>query len=79
MTDFIKKHLYIILFALAGAIAGFFYWKFIGCESGTCMIKSRWYLSTLWGGAFGYLVGSIIMDLINKFRNKKQSETNAIE
>lgn len=78
MTDFIRKHLYLILFTLAGAIAGFLYWKFIGCESGTCMIKSRWYLSTLWGGAFGYLAGSIIMDLINKFRNKKASETNSI-
>ncbi len=79
MTDFIKKHIFIILFTLAGAIAGFFYWKFIGCESGTCMIKSKWYLSTLWGGAFGYLAGSIIMDLINKFKNKKASETDVIE
>jgi hypothetical protein len=79
MKEFIKTHIFLILFTIAGALAGFLYWKFIGCESGTCMIKSKWYLSTLWGGAFGYLSGSIIKDLIDKFRNKKSSDTDAIK
>jgi len=76
MKEFFKKHLFIIIFTLIGALGGFLYWRFIGCESGTCPIKSRWYLSTLWGLAFGYLSGSIIKDLIGKFKTKKNSEIN---
>lgn len=73
MKDILRKHLLIIIFSISGAIGGFLYWKFIGCESGTCPIKSVWYLSTLWGLAFGYLAGSIIKDLIAKFSPKKES------
>ena len=32
---------------LAGGIAGFFYWKFVGCITGNCAITSVWYKSTL--------------------------------
>lgn len=71
---FIKKHLFLIIFSAAGALGGFLYWKLIGCTSGTCPIKSVWYLSTLWGLAFGYLGGSIIKDLIDKFNQKKRSK-----
>jgi hypothetical protein len=74
MKDFIRKHHFIILFTIAGAIGGFLYWKFIGCQSGTCPIKSRWYLSTLWGSAFVYLSGSIIKDIIIKLRENKKDE-----
>jgi hypothetical protein len=74
MKDFIRKHHFIILFTIVGAIGGFLYWKFIGCQSGTCPIKSRWYLSTLWGSAFGYLSGSIIKDIIIKLRENKKDE-----
>ena len=73
IKEFIRKHLIIIIFSVAGAIGGFLYWKFVGCLSGTCPIKSVWYLSTLWGLAFGYLAGSIVKDLIIKYREKKKS------
>jgi len=71
MKEFVKKHLVIIIFSVAGAIGGFLYWRFVGCKTGTCPIKSVWYLSTLWGTAFGYLIGSIGNDLVKKFREKK--------
>lgn len=45
---------------LAGAIGGFFYWMLIGCNSGSCPIRSVWYFSTLWGLAMGYLVGDLL-------------------
>lgn len=76
MKDFVKRHYFIIFFSIAGGIGGFLYWKFIGCASGTCPIKSVWYLSTLWGLAFGYLAGSIIKDLITKFKSRKNSGSN---
>ena len=41
-----------------GAIAGFSYYHFIGCTSGTCAITSSPYMSILWGGAMGYLLVS---------------------
>lgn len=72
MKDFIRKNLFIIILSVAGAVGGFLYWKLVGCQSGTCPIKSKWYLSTLWGLAFGYLAGSIIKDLITKFINRKE-------
>jgi hypothetical protein len=73
MKNILSKHLFIIIFSAIGAIGGFLYWKFVGCASGTCPIKSVWYLSTLWGLAFGFLTGSIIKDLITKFKTKKDS------
>jgi hypothetical protein len=61
-----------IVFFLAGALGGFLYWRFVGCNSGTCAIKSVWYWSTLWGAAVGYLVGDFIMDFVNKRSKKKE-------
>jgi len=53
-------------FAITGAVGGFLYWKFVGCVSGTCPIKSVWYLSTLWGTAMGYLLGDLSASFILK-------------
>jgi hypothetical protein len=72
MKELLRKHKFIILITAAGAAGGFLYWKFVGCQTGSCPIKSVWYLSTLWGLAFGYLSGSLIMDLLTKFREKKK-------
>jgi Family of unknown function (DUF6132) len=74
MKNFVKKHLISIIFASAGAIGGFLYWKFVGCLSGTCIIKSTWYLSTLYGIVFGYITGSLAEDLIGKFKKEKKYE-----
>ena len=41
------------IFTALGAVGGFLYWKFVGCTSGTCPIRSVWYYSTLWGAAMG--------------------------
>ena len=39
-----------------GALAGFLYWRFIGCSSGTCAITSNPYNSMLWFGIMGLLL-----------------------
>jgi hypothetical protein len=74
MKEFIKKNIFVIVFTVIGAISGFLYWKYVGCLSGTCPIKSVWYLSTLWGSAFGYLAGSIIKDTIVKIKNRNKDK-----
>jgi len=72
MKNFIKKHLLTIIFALTGGIAGFLYWKFVGCTSGTCIIKSVWYLSTIYGMVFGGLLGNLGEDLVMKLKKEKK-------
>lgn len=70
----IRKKRISLIFLVIGAIGGFLYWKFVGCTSGTCAIKSVWYWSTLWGAAVGYLVGDFITDLLNKRKEKQKDD-----
>jgi len=63
-----------IIVAVLGALGGFVYWKFVGCESGSCAIKSVWYWSTLWGATVGYLLGDFLADIIKKREKKKNKE-----
>ena len=39
-----------------GGLAGFLYYYFIGCNSGTCAITSNPYMSILWGGLLGLIL-----------------------
>ncbi len=44
---------------LTGALAGFLYWKFVGCLTGTCAITSNPFRSTIYGSIMGFLVFSL--------------------
>jgi len=66
----IKRNLPEIVGTVAGAVGGFLYWKYVGCVSGTCAIKSNWYLMIPWGMVLGYLVGSLAGDLIKKIMSR---------
>ena len=68
-----EKRLALILLIIGG-IGGFLYWKYVGCLSGTCAIKSVWYWSTLWGAAVGYLIGDLIADFIKKRKKSKEND-----
>ncbi len=68
--QFLRKHLLEIIFAVAGAIGGFLYWRFVGCQTGTCPIKSVWYMSTLFGIVLGYLAGGIIDEIVVKIKGR---------
>jgi len=59
MKKFVKKHLLTIAGIVAGAAAGYFYWKFIGCNSGSCAITSKPFNSTAYGALMGGLIFSI--------------------
>ena len=41
---------------LLGILGGFLYWKFIGCNSGSCPLTSTWYTSSIFGGVIGFLL-----------------------
>jgi len=62
----IKKYGIFILGAAAGAVAGFLYWHFIGCNSGTCAITSRPLNSTIYGA----LMGGLLFALFKKDKKK---------
>ncbi|MCU0455768.1 MAG: DUF6132 family protein [Bacteroidales bacterium] len=72
--EFLKKYKLLIIFGLLGALGGFLYWRLIGCQSGTCPIKSVWYWSTLYGALIGALAGSIINDLAIRYKKRKDTE-----
>jgi hypothetical protein len=59
MTLLFQKNKLNLIGITLGAIAGFLYWKFVGCSSGTCMITSRPINSTLYGALMGFLVAGI--------------------
>lgn len=42
-----------------GLIAGYLYYHFIGCASGTCAITSKPLNSSLYGGLLGFLISDI--------------------
>jgi hypothetical protein len=71
------------LFTLAGALAGFAYWRFVGCTSGSCPLTANWHTSVLFGGLIGMLAvpakksssengGSVKAGEPNKIDNQKQ-------
>lgn len=58
----ILKHKLTLLGILAGAIAGWSYYYFIGCSSGNCAITSRPVNSTLYGA----LMGGLLLNIFQK-------------
>jgi hypothetical protein len=58
--QYIKKQWVIIAGAALGALGGYLYWHFIGCNSGTCPITSSPINSTLYGILLGGLLGSML-------------------
>jgi hypothetical protein len=56
MNTIIKKYKLDFIGILLGSIAGFMYWKFVGCANGTCMITSKPLNSSLYGALMGFLL-----------------------
>jgi hypothetical protein len=69
---FFAKYLPEIVGTAAGALSGFLYWKYVGCLSGTCAIKSNWYLMVPWAAVLGYLAGSMAGDFMRKRKTRKE-------
>ena len=59
LLSFVKKYQRNLIGIVIGAIAGWLYWHFVGCSSGTCSITSKPINSTLYGALMGYLVAGV--------------------
>lgn len=60
---------------LAGAAGGYLYWQEVGCNSGTCLITSRWHNST----AYGALMGGLLFSMFKKEKNGNRSEKGNVQ
>jgi len=58
IKTFLGKNSLTIAGIVVGAVAGYFYWKFIGCTTGSCAITSNPFNSTLYGAVMGGLLVS---------------------
>lgn len=54
-----------------GAVGGYLYWRFVGCNSGTCPITSSPTISTLYGALIGWLAGGIFHKKKSEAKNKE--------
>jgi hypothetical protein len=53
-----KKRIFKIALGLVlGGIAGFAYYSYVGCATGSCPITSNPVISTAWGAGIGGLLG----------------------
>jgi len=71
MKPFLFQNKLLILGIVLGAVAGFLYWKLVGCNTGTCMITSKWHNSTAYGAVMGGLFLSIFKRETKGERNDK--------
>lgn len=69
MIQFISKNKLVFLGIILGAIAGYLYWKYVGCITGSCAITSNPISSTIYGSVSGGLIFSLFIP--NKKRKIK--------
>lgn len=68
MKKWVRKNKRILAGTFAGALVGFLYWAFIGCNSGSCAITSNPLNSTLYFSILGALA-------LNMFQTKDAGNT----
>ena len=66
MKKWIIKNKLPLVGSLAGALTGFFYWKYVGCLTGTCAITSNPLRRTLYFAFMGALVFSLFKNSVKE-------------
>lgn len=59
LLNILKRNWTYLAGAVSGGIAGYLYWYFIGCSSGTCRITASPINSLIWGAVLGGLLFSL--------------------
>lgn len=70
MKNWILTNKLYFIGALLGGLAGFLYWKYVGCLTGTCAITSKPLNSTLYFAFFG----ALLLSFFKKEKTGKQTE-----
>ena len=71
MKNWILKNKMYGIGAVVGAIAGFLYWKYVGCLTGTCAITSNPVRST----AYFAIIGALLFSLFKKEQKEKPAQS----
>jgi phage shock protein E len=75
--NWLGRHKWEVFGLAMGAVAGWSYWYFIGCASGSCPITSQPLNSSLYGSALGWLAGGLIRgDKENSQKKNGNDEQN---
>ncbi|MCZ2222242.1 MAG: DUF6132 family protein [Chitinophagales bacterium] len=72
MLQFIHKYKLTLIGIALGAVAGYAYYYFVGCNSGTCAITSKPLNST----AYGALMGALVFSSFKKEEVKNKQTEN---
>lgn len=72
MLQFIQKYKLTLIGIALGAVAGYAYYYFVGCNSGTCAITSKPLNST----AYGALMGALVFSSFKKEEVKNKQTDN---
>jgi hypothetical protein len=67
MKNWVKNNFLTFLGICLGALAGYLYWNFVGCQSGACAITSNPINSTLYGS----LMGGLLLSSFQKTNTNK--------
>ena len=59
MIKFVENNILYIIGGIIGAVGGYLYYIYIGCDSGSCPITSSPTMSVIWGAAMGGLILSV--------------------
>lgn len=70
MKKWLNNNKLYLIGAVFGAIVGYLYWRQVGCSSGTCMITSKPFNSSLYGA----LMGALLFGMFKKENKKKVLE-----
>lgn len=70
MKNVLKSNILAIIGVVVGALAGFLYWKFVGCSSGTCAITSSPVNSTIYGS----ILGGLLFSMFKKEKSKTEKK-----
>lgn len=68
--NFIANNKLAIIGVAVGAVAGYAYYYFVGCASGSCTITSKPLNSTLYGA----VMGALLLSIFDKPSTKKENE-----
>lgn len=68
--NFIAKNKLAFIGVAVGAMGGYAYYYFVGCESGTCPITSKPLNMTLYGA----VMGALLLSIFDKPSTKKENE-----
>lgn len=60
MKTFLRNNMLYFVGAAVGAIGGYLYYIYVGCNSGSCPITSSPIMSVIWGAVMGGLLLSML-------------------